>query len=213
MGARHAVLLTPLESAHPRPLLSYKQNAPVGHSLSVPCSLSQTIVNTTTLSPVESALARLLRTAHSKGLIATRNFTQRLYLLHLRDFRESAHSKEFITPVESALARNSPATPLESALTKIAGVGAPVFKKLTSAAARCLRQSYARGVSPDRVGAPPRWITLLLFFQPPTFNFRSKIPIGSGLSTFFSHARFPALTSLLPCRAPLQSLRFHQGEK
>jgi hypothetical protein len=200
MGARLAVLLTPVESAHLRSLLSCKQNVPVSHFFSILSGHSQIIENKATSNPVESALARMPRTAHSKGLIAAKIIPQLLYLLHLRDLRESAHSKEFITPVESALTRNSSATPLESALTKMTGVGVPVFRGLTSTAARSLRES-SEG-SPSSPG-----ISLYHFFQPPTFNFR--------LSTFFSQVFFHLhlLTPLLPCRAPLQSLRFHRGEK
>jgi hypothetical protein len=133
MPARHAVLLTLLESALPGSLLSCKQNAVVSYFFSIPCSPTQIIENKVTLNPVESALARLLGSADSKALIAANILPQLLYFLHFRDPLGSAHSKELINPVESALAENLPATPVESALTKIRGVGAPVFKELTSA--------------------------------------------------------------------------------
>src|SRR5438445_3080652 len=48
---------------------------------------------------------------------------QLLYNPHLQAPLGSAGNKGLITPLESALTRNSPASPLESALTKRWGVG------------------------------------------------------------------------------------------
>ncbi len=171
MPARHAVLLTPVESAHPRSLLPCKQNAPASHSFSTPCSLSQVIENTATLSPAESALARLLRSEYSKALIAAKILPQLLHLPHFQGPLESAHSKELTFLLESALTENLPATPLESALKKMAGGGGPVFKELTSAVARSLRESFA----------PLRLRVGFLFFfssnlQHSTFDFQPLSP-------------------------------------
>src|SRR5438128_4869483 len=51
---------------------------------------------------------------------------QLLYNPHLRAPLGSAGNKGLITPLESALTKNSPVTPVESALTKRWGVG-PCF--------------------------------------------------------------------------------------
>ena len=53
---------------------------------------------------------------------------QLLYNPHLQAPLGSAGNKGLITPLESALTRNSPVTPVESALTKRGGVGSsPAF--------------------------------------------------------------------------------------
>ncbi len=103
MACRHAVPLDPLESALPRCLPSYKQIAPV--------------------TSLESALPGLLISAENKRLAVAKLLSKLLCLQHLRDPLASVLSKGVITPVESALTENAPATPLESALTKKVGGG------------------------------------------------------------------------------------------
>jgi hypothetical protein len=74
------------------------------------------------LSPLESALTRAHVTADSKRLARPILFLQPLYNQHFRPPSVSAENKGLITPVESTLTKNAPATPLESALTKKWGV-------------------------------------------------------------------------------------------
>ena len=97
---------------------------------------------------------------------------QLLYNPHLQAPLGPAGNKGLITPLESALTRNSPVSPLESALTKRWGVGGIVLTSHRSP--QCLGASVA---IPSSVPAPDfaPWLFLL--------NFQSKIPTGSGLST------------------------------
>jgi len=59
--------------------------------------------------------------AHSKRLTATELSAQLFYPQHLRDPRRTAHSKGLITPLESALTKISPVTPLECAVPESGG--------------------------------------------------------------------------------------------
>src|SRR5258708_36779060 len=76
------------------------------------------------LDPLESALPGLLISAENKRLAGAKLLSKLLCLQHLRDPLASVLSKGVITPVESALTENAPATPLESPPTKTPGGGA-----------------------------------------------------------------------------------------
>ncbi len=92
---------------------------------------------------------------------------QLLYNPHLRAPLGSAGNKGFITPLESALTKNSPVSLLESALTKRWGVGEratsdPLGKRRyrraviqTSPAVRARCGPRAAGIGTSRPGASP----------------------------------------------------------
>jgi hypothetical protein len=64
-----------------------------------------------------------LGTAENKGLTPARLLCKPFYHQHLQEPLATAHSKGFITSLESTLTENTPATPLECAVTKKVGEG------------------------------------------------------------------------------------------
>lgn len=64
-----------------------------------------------------------LRTAHSKGLTAFQILPQVIYNQHLPELFGTAEDKELMTPLKSALAEESPVTPLECAVPESRGGG------------------------------------------------------------------------------------------
>jgi hypothetical protein len=126
MPARHAVLLTPLESALPRWLLSYKQIATVSPLESALSRRSQLTENTATLSSLESSLREAPVSAENKRLTASDLVTQTLYNQRLRKLPVCVGNKGLITPLQSALTKIVPASSLESALPKNWGWGVRV---------------------------------------------------------------------------------------
>src|SRR6266581_1766401 len=89
-------------------------------------SFSPTLSHTSEKSPASSKYCHTSKTPSRNSFTIRTSETplpQLLYNPHLRVPLGSAGNKGLITPLESALTRNSPVTPLESALTKRWGVG------------------------------------------------------------------------------------------
>src|SRR5712692_11163955 len=89
-------------------------------------SFSPTLSRTSEKSPASSKYCHTSKTASRNSFTIRTSETplpQPLYNPHLRAPLGSAGNKGLITPLESALTKNSPVTPVESALTKTPGVG------------------------------------------------------------------------------------------
>src|SRR3989442_13467526 len=94
-------------------------------------SFSRTLSQTSEKSPASSKYCHTSKTPSRNSFTIRTSKTplpQPLYNPHLRAPFGSAGNKGLITPLESALTKNSPVTPVESALTKRGGVGSsPAF--------------------------------------------------------------------------------------
>src|SRR6266567_241097 len=89
-------------------------------------SFSPTLSHTSEKSPASSKYCHTSKTPSRNSFTIRTSETplpQLLYNPHLRARLGSAGNKGLITPLESALTKNSPVTPVESALTKKWGVG------------------------------------------------------------------------------------------
>src|SRR6266849_3128927 len=89
-------------------------------------SFSPTLSHTSEKSPASSKYCHTSKTPSRNSFTIRTSKTplpQLLYNPHLQTPLGSAGSKGLITPLESALTKNSPVTPVESALTKRWGVG------------------------------------------------------------------------------------------